>query len=142
MNNTGCTVTTIFTFANILTCSVDLVCHNRQYQMRSLSVKKCVFVKYISHLYGFGGCVNTKNGWRQTVARVVKSEMSVRGVKYQALSQRLQEIGVEQSADNLRNKVNKGIMGADLFLQIMMVLNARPLAMQAVGDILNDMDDD
>ena len=67
----------------------------------------------------FGGCVNTgntqgaKNAWRQTVARVVKSEMSVRGVKYQALSQRLEEIGVEQSADDLRNKVNKGIMGAD-----------------------------
>ncbi len=84
----------------------------------------------------------TKNNWRQAVARLVKSEMSVRGVKYQALSDRLAEIGVEQSADNLRNKVNKGIMGADLFLQIMMVLNARPLAMQAVGDILNDMDDD
>ncbi|AYA65171.1 MULTISPECIES: DUF6471 domain-containing protein [unclassified Alteromonas] len=83
-----------------------------------------------------------KNNWRQAVARLVKSEMSVRGVKYQALSDRLAEIGVEQSADNLRNKVNKGIMGADLFLQIMMVLNARPLAMQAVGDILNDMDDD
>ena len=83
-----------------------------------------------------------KNNWRQAVARLVKSEMSVRGVKYQALSDRLAEIGVEQSADNLRNKVNKGIMGADLFLQIMMVLNARPLAMQAVSDILNDMDDD
>ena len=83
-----------------------------------------------------------KNNWRQAVARLVKSEMSVRGVKYQALSDRLAEIGVEQSADNLRNKVNKGIMGADLFLQIMMVLNARPLAMQAVGVILNDMDDD
>ena len=83
-----------------------------------------------------------KNNWRQAVARLVKSEMSVRGVKYQALSDRLAEIGVEQSADNLRNKVNKGIMGAALFLQIMMVLNARPLAMQAVGDILNDMDDD
>ena len=83
-----------------------------------------------------------KNNWRQAVARLVKSEMSVRGVKYQALSDRLAEIGVEQSADNLRNKVNKGIMGADLFLQIMMVLTARPLAMQAVGDILNDMDDD
>ncbi len=83
-----------------------------------------------------------KNNWRQAVARLVKSEMSVRGVKYQSLSDRLAEIGVEQSADNLRNKVNKGIMGADLFLQIMMVLNARPLAMQAVGDILNDMDDD
>ena len=139
MNNTGCTVTTIFTFANILTCSVDLVCHNRQYQMRSLSVKKCVFVKYISHLYGFGGCVNTKNGWRQTVARVVKSEMSVRGVKYQALSQRLQEIGVEQSADNLRNKVNKGIMGADLLLQILYVLKARPIDAALLEEILTDL---
>ena len=65
-----------------------------------------------------GNTQGAKNAWRQTVARVVKSEMSVRGVKYQALSQRLEEIGVEQSADNLRNKVNKGIMGADLLLQI------------------------
>jgi len=135
VNNTGCTVTTIFTFANILTCSVDLVCHNRQYQMRSLSVKKCFFVKYISHLYGFGGCVNTKNGWRQTVARVVKSEMSVRGVKYQALSQRLQEIGVEQSADNLRNN-----MGADLLLQILYVLKARPIDAALLEEILTDLE--
>ncbi|MEC7083077.1 MAG: DUF6471 domain-containing protein, partial [Pseudomonadota bacterium] len=52
-----------------------------------------------------GNTQGAKNAWRQTVARVVKSEMSVRGVKYQALSQRLEEIGVEQSADNLRNKV-------------------------------------
>ncbi len=83
-----------------------------------------------------------KNNWRQAVARLVKSEMSMRGVKYQTLSDRLAEIGVEQSADNLRNKVNKGIMGADLFLQIMMVLNARPIAMQALDDILQDLNSD
>ncbi len=83
-----------------------------------------------------------KNNWRQAVARLVKSEMSMRGVKYQALSDRLAEIGVEQSADNLRNKVNKGIMGADLFLQIMMVLNARPIAMQSLEDILRDLNND
>ena len=83
-----------------------------------------------------------KNNWRQAVARLVKSEMSMRGFKYQTLSDRLAEIGVEQSADNLRNKVNKGIMGADLFLQIMMVLNARPIAMQALDDILQDLNSD
>jgi len=83
-----------------------------------------------------------RNNWRQAVARLVKSEMSMRGVKYQTLSDRLAEIGVEQSADNLRNKVNKGIMGADLFLQIMMVLNARPIAMQALDDILQDLNSD
>lgn len=80
-----------------------------------------------------------KNQWREVVARLVKSEMSMRGVKYQGLSERLAEIGVKQSADNLRNKVNKGIMGADLFLQIMHVLNARPVSMTDVQDILGEL---
>ena len=86
-----------------------------------------------------GNTQGAKNAWRQTVARVVKSEMSVRGVKYQALSQRLEEIGVEQSADNLRNKVNKGIMGADLLLQILYVLKARPLDATLLEEILTDL---
>ncbi len=81
-----------------------------------------------------------KNDWRQVVQRVVKSEMSMRGVKYQGLSERLAEIGVDQSADNLRNKINKGIMGADLLLQVMMVLNARPLSTETLREILNDLE--
>ncbi|GMM68886.1 hypothetical protein MTsDn1_21810 [Alteromonas sp. MTD1] len=83
--------------------------------------------------------MSTKNAWRQTVARVVKSEMSVRGVKYQTLSQRLEEIGIDQSADNLRNKVNKGIMGADLLLQILYVLKARPIDSALLEEILTDL---
>lgn len=73
------------------------------------------------------------------VQRLIKSEMSVRGVKYQTLSMRLAEIGVEQSADNLRNKVNKGIMGADLLLQILMVLRARPVTVETMQEILSDL---
>lgn len=88
------------------------------------------------------GCfLSAKNAWRQTVARLVKSEMSVRGVKYQALSQRLADIGVEQSADNLRNKVNKGIMGADLLVQILYVLKARAVDAALIEEILTDLDD-
>lgn len=83
--------------------------------------------------------MSTKNAWRQTVAREVKSEMSVRGVKYQTLSQRLEEIGIDQSADNLRNKVNKGIMGADLLLQILYVLKARPIDSALLEEILTDL---
>ncbi|WP_269529595.1 MULTISPECIES: DUF6471 domain-containing protein [Alteromonas] len=83
--------------------------------------------------------LSAKNAWRQTVARVVKSEMSVRGVKYQDLSQRLAAIGIEQSADNLRNKVNKGIMGADLLLQILLVLKARPIDASVLEEILTDL---
>jgi hypothetical protein len=85
--------------------------------------------------------LSAKNAWRQTVARLVKSEMSVRGVKYQALSQRLADISVEQSADNLRNKVNKGIMGADLLVQILYVLKARAVDAALIEEILTDLDD-
>ena len=77
--------------------------------------------------------------WRQVVQRLLKAEMSKRGVKYQDLSTRLSSIGVNQSADNLRNKVNKGILGADLLLQIMFVLNMRKIARDEIEDIFADM---
>jgi len=86
--------------------------------------------------------VTTQKNWRSVVERIVKAQMSVRGVKYQQLSERLAHIGVTQSADNLRNKVNKGIMGADLLLQILMVLNARPMDMQELQEILTDLEDE
>ncbi|WP_258313026.1 DUF6471 domain-containing protein [Alteromonas sp. KUL49] len=83
--------------------------------------------------------MSSKNTWRLTVQRLVKSEMSIRGVKYQTLSQRLADIGVEQSADNLRNKVNKGIMGADLLLQILYVLKARDVSVGLIDEIQTDL---
>ncbi|MEW9798940.1 DUF6471 domain-containing protein [Alteromonas sp. CYL-A6] len=81
--------------------------------------------------------MGAKEQWRLAVQRLVKSEMSVRGIKYQELSERLARQGVEQSADNLRNKVNKGIMGADLLLQILLVINARPVSTELIAEILS-----
>ncbi len=77
--------------------------------------------------------------WRQMIQRLIKAEMSKRGVKYQDLSDRLAQIQVVQSADNLRNKVNKGILGADLLLQIMYVLNMRKIEREELIDIFADM---
>lgn len=77
--------------------------------------------------------------WRQLVQRILKAEMSKRGTKYQDLSDRLSTIGIHQSADNLRNKVNKGIMGADLLLQIMYVLNMRRIERDDILDIFADL---
>ena len=77
--------------------------------------------------------------WRQLVQRLLKTEMSRRGVRYQDLSERLATIGINQSADNLRNKVNKGILGADLLLQIMIVLNVRRIEREDLLDMFADM---
>ena len=77
--------------------------------------------------------------WRQLIQRVIKAEMSKRDVKYQDLSDRLHSIGVSQSADNLRNKINKGILGADLFWQIMMVLNVQQIERRELLEIFSEM---
>lgn len=82
---------------------------------------------------------NSSADWRQVVQRIIKAEMSKRSVKYQELSERLARIGVSQSADNLRNKVNKGILGADLMLQVMYVLNMRKIERDEIIDIFADM---
>ena len=61
--------------------------------------------------------------------------MSLKGVRYQDLSDKLAEIGVQQSADNLRNKVNKGILGADLLLQLMFVMDIKKIERERLKDI-------
>lgn len=77
--------------------------------------------------------------WRELVSRLVKSEMTKRKVRYDELSKRLAEHGTVQTADNLRNKVNRGIMGADLLLQIMYVLNIRQIERSVLEEILRDI---
>lgn len=103
-------------------------------------------ISYLCKLYVTFVCLekvmkNTPSNveWRQVVQRLLKAEMSRRGVKYQDLSVRLASLGINQSADNLRNKVNKGILGADLLLQIMFVLNVRRLERDGIVDIFSDM---
>ena len=82
--------------------------------------------------------VNIVN-WRMVVQRLIKSEMTLKGVKYQELSEKLMEIGVSQSADNLRNKVNKGILGADLLLQIMYVLDVKKVEKERLKEIVKTL---
>lgn len=81
----------------------------------------------------------TQADWRQMLQRLIKAEMSRRGVKYQDLSEKLAEVGVQQSADNLRNKVNKGILGADLLLQIVFVLNVSQIKRSEIVNIFDAM---
>lgn len=80
--------------------------------------------------------------WRELVSRLIKLEMTKRKLRYEDLSQRLAQYGVSQSADNLRNKINRGIMGADLMLQLVYVLDIRSLDKTVLSEILHAIQDD
>jgi hypothetical protein len=77
--------------------------------------------------------------WRELVSRIIKSEMTKRKLKYSDLSVLLENQGTKQSSANLRNKINRGIMGADLFLQILLVMNVKQLDRESIQEILDTL---
>jgi len=76
--------------------------------------------------------------WNKVVKQFIRSEMSKKSVDYKELSLRLAHIGISQTADNLRSKVNKGILGAQLLLQLLLVLNVRRLDSELIQEIWDD----
>lgn len=79
---------------------------------------------------------------RETIHRLLRSQMALKGVDYNGLSKRLATMGVVQSATNLRSKVNHGTLGAQLFLFIQLALNIDRLDMEAIQDLFDDVDQD
>ena len=76
--------------------------------------------------------------WNKVVKQFIRSEMSKKSVDYKELSLRLAQIGISQTTDNLRSKVNKGILGAQLLLQLLLVLNVRRLDSELIQEIWDD----
>jgi hypothetical protein len=80
--------------------------------------------------------------WRELVSRIIKSEMTKRKLKYSDLSKLLEAHGTKQSSANLRNKINRGIMGADLFLQLLLAMKVKQLDRENILDILDSLKGD
>lgn len=78
--------------------------------------------------------------WRELISRLIKTEMSRKKLKYDDLSRLLEEQGSKQTAANLRNKINRGILGADLFVQLVYVMNIRSIDKDTISEILEDLE--
>jgi len=79
--------------------------------------------------------LNENIDYRELISRIVKSEMSKRKIRYEDLSLLLADLGTIQTSANLRNKINRGIMGADLFIQLIIVLNVKQIDRESVLEI-------
>lgn len=78
---------------------------------------------------------------RETIRRVIRAQMAIKGFEYKDLSVALQGLGIEQNESNLRSKVNNGSLGAQLFVYILMALDMKALELDQVKDILADLAD-
>jgi len=76
---------------------------------------------------------------RQALKRYLRAQMGIKGIDYRSLSRRLAELGVEQKEGTLRNKVNKGTMGAQLLMYMLMALDIKSLELEQIEEILRDI---
>jgi hypothetical protein len=71
--------------------------------------------------------VNTPE-WAAVVKRLIRAEMALHEVTYEELSKRLNvQFSTVQTANNLKSKINKGVLVTQLFLQILIVLGTESL---------------
>ncbi len=76
---------------------------------------------------------------RETIRRLIRSQMAAKGVEYRDLAERLAALGVTQSDSNLRSKVNNGSLGAQLFLYIELALGVGQIDLAQVSEIYEDV---
>ena len=74
-----------------------------------------------------GSSTKTEAEWAENVKRLLRAEMTRRGVTYDALSERLASIGVNDTAVNLRNKVARGKFSATFLVQCLTAIGVRTL---------------
>ena len=71
--------------------------------------------------------MKTETEWADGVKRLLRAEMTRRGVTYDQLAERLAAIGVTDSPVNIRNKVARGKFTAVFFVQCLEAIGCRNL---------------
>lgn len=69
----------------------------------------------------------TEREWTERVKRLLKAELTRRGITYGELAKRLHAIGVDNSERNISNKISRGGFSATYFFQIMEAIGVKTL---------------
>jgi hypothetical protein len=75
--------------------------------------------------------MRTEDEWADDVKRMLRAEMTRRGITYDQLAEKLAAIGVNDTAVNIRNKVARGRFSATFLVQCLTAIGARSLR---IGD--------
>ena len=67
--------------------------------------------------------------WVNLVKGMLRAEMARRGMTYEQLAEKLAEIGVNDTAVNLRNKVARGGFSAVFFVQCLRAMGCRSIVL-------------
>jgi hypothetical protein len=61
--------------------------------------------------------------WESMATRMIKSALSLKGVKYPELAARLRRLGIEETPSSLSTKINRGAFKAAFMLQVLKAID-------------------
>ena len=76
--------------------------------------------------------------WATGISRLIKAHMAASGTTYADLSKKLEQLGTLQSPENLRVKINRGNFGAQLFVQLLIVMGKTEINLNELEEIVNN----
>jgi hypothetical protein len=83
--------------------------------------------------------INTPE-WAAVIKRLVRAEMVLHDVTYEELSNRLYaHFNTVQTVSNLKAKINKGVLGAQLLVQILIVLETESLDIPRIRRMFDEI---
>lgn len=78
--------------------------------------------------------------WAIGVSRLIKAQMAATGITYSDLSNKLKALGTTQTPENLRVKINRGNFGAQLFVQLLIVMGKKEISLNELEIIVNNLE--
>ncbi len=71
--------------------------------------------------------MKSNDEWVGLVKGILRAEMARRSITYEQLAERLAELGVKDTAVNIRNKVARGGFSAVFFVQCLRAIGVREI---------------
>ena len=75
------------------------------------------------------GAMKSDDEWVNLVKGILRAEMTRRGMTYEQLAAKLAEVGVNDTAVNIRNKVARGGFSAVFFVQCLRAIGCRNVSL-------------
>lgn len=69
----------------------------------------------------------TDMNWKDYTKGILKAELAKRNISYTELAQMLGDRGIEESPQNISNKIARGTFGAIFMIQVLDVINCDQL---------------
>lgn len=71
--------------------------------------------------------ISNKEQWRNKAKGILKAEIALRNLEYAEVVEKLKAIGIEETPQNLSNKISRGAFGADFMLQVLTAIGCEEL---------------